>query len=347
VACCFRRFNQRMHTKLILIDDAVGITGGRNYQDDYYDWDGEYSFRDRDVMVAGPVARTMARNFDAFWQARRSVPVERLNDVGRRLLGGVPALPPAVFVHPERVQRLSEEADDEALVGAGRRGHAGGRGGIRCRPAAEAPPRSGAAVDATAPQLDTLIAGARSEILLRRRSYLVLSKPAQALFRSLRQRAQPPRIDVSTSSLAATDNPIVYAVSFKYRRRYMREMGFNIHEYKTVPGRPAAGPRRRAAHAGGRWRRCGRTPAALRFLGHGRSAACGGPDATRVERKVLRTETRPSYLRMKPANRPLPVTRKGVRMGLHAKSMVVDERIAVIGTHNRPAQRNTTTPRVR
>ena len=34
VLCCFRRFNQRMHTKLILVDAAVGITGGRNYQDD-------------------------------------------------------------------------------------------------------------------------------------------------------------------------------------------------------------------------------------------------------------------------------------------------------------------------
>ena len=26
-----------MHTKLIVVDDLVGITGGRNYQNDYYD----------------------------------------------------------------------------------------------------------------------------------------------------------------------------------------------------------------------------------------------------------------------------------------------------------------------
>ena len=25
-----------MHTKLLLVDDRIGITGGRNYQDDYY-----------------------------------------------------------------------------------------------------------------------------------------------------------------------------------------------------------------------------------------------------------------------------------------------------------------------
>ena len=41
VLCCFRRFNQRMHNKLLVIDDAIGVVGGRNYQDHYYDWDRE------------------------------------------------------------------------------------------------------------------------------------------------------------------------------------------------------------------------------------------------------------------------------------------------------------------
>ncbi len=57
-------------------------------------------------------------------------------------------------------------------------------------------------------------------------------------------------------------------------------------------------------------------------------------DGSEVERRVLRAETRPSFLGTKAVNKPLPVTRKGARMGLHAKSMVVDRRIGVIGTHN-------------
>src|SRR3546814_9657877 len=56
-ACCWRRLNQRMHSKLLLVDDIVGITGGRNYQNDYYDCDPVYNFRDRDVLVAGPADR--------------------------------------------------------------------------------------------------------------------------------------------------------------------------------------------------------------------------------------------------------------------------------------------------
>ncbi|MBD4690097.1 phospholipase D family protein, partial [Xanthomonas citri pv. citri] len=38
-----------------------------------------------------------------------------------------------------------------------------------------------------------------------------------------------------SNSLAATDNPIVYALSYKYKRRNMRELGFNIFEYKPFP----------------------------------------------------------------------------------------------------------------
>ena len=47
------------------------------------------------------------------------------------------------------------------------------------------------------------------------------------------------------------------------------------------------------------------------------------------------TETRPSLLSTGvPANRPVPVAGAGPRTGLHAKSVVIDRRIGVVGTHN-------------
>jgi len=54
----------------------------------------------------------------------------------------------------------------------------------------------------------------------------------------------------------------------------------------------------------------------------------------RVDRRVQRTENRPSFFSSSPASDPLPLKRAGVRMGLHAKSMVIDGRVAVVGTHN-------------
>ncbi|PZU28385.1 MAG: phospholipase D family protein [Stenotrophomonas sp.] len=348
VLCCFRRFNQRMHNKLLVIDDVIGVVGGRNYQDDYYDWDSEYNFRDRDVVVAGPEAREMAANFQAFWVARRSVPAERLNDVGKTLLNeGVPALPEAAFRRPERIARVNAEASDPEFIEQAFVDTALPVSAVsyvadlprKHRREREAQPLNGQHV--TEPRLDALISQAQTEVLLQT-PYLVLSKPAQALIKNLRKRETPPRVVVSTNSLAATDNPIVYALSYKYKRRNMRELGFNIYEYKPFPldapidyaqllpapldGEPPAPAPARSRVIGG-----SAAGSNVRGSGSGRRLSADGSE---VEREVLRTETRPSFLGTRAVNRPLPVTRRGARMGLHAKSLVVDRRIGVIGTHN-------------
>ncbi len=333
VLCCFRRFNQRMHTKLLLVDDLIGITGGRNYQDDYYDWDAEYNFRDRDVLVAGPASREMAANFEAFWNARRSIAVERLNDVGRKLLKeGVPAMPPAEFLRPARVAAFSTEASDEAVVDARLVRAAMAVGAVSYvadlpqKHRREEPPDAAPAGS----KLETLIAGAQSEVLLQT-PYLVLSDPAQDLFRSLRQRPAPPQVIVSTNSLAATDNAVVYSMSFKYKRRYLRDFGFRIFEYKPFP---EDAPVDYAALL---------PEAPIGLPGNALVAARPAPVAARAPgsrrpgqkvRKLQRTESRPSFLSSGAGSKLLPLKRAGVRLGLHAKSMVIDNRVGVIGTHN-------------
>ncbi|MFT4256239.1 MAG: phospholipase D family protein [Pseudoxanthomonas sp.] len=332
VLCCFRRFNQRMHTKLLVVDGAVGITGGRNYQDDYYDWDAEFDFRDRDVLIAGPEAQAMAENFEQFWQARRSVPVERLNDVGRRLLrDGVPAMPAEKFAWPQRVQDMRDDAADDELV--------------KERLVEPALPVGAVAYVADLPQkhrrryrnqtapsaseLETLIAATRDKLLLQT-PYLIVSDRARELFRSLRQRESPPQVVVSTNSLAATDNPVVYAVSHKYKRRYLREFGFRIHELKPFP---LSAPIDYDGlltmwDEGASDERSDRN----RVLGSGSSRRTDA--GNRVDRRLRRAESRPSFLSSGSSTRPVPLRRAGLRIGLHAKSMVIDGRIAVIGTHN-------------
>lgn len=339
VLCCFRRFNQRMHTKLLLVDDRIGISGGRNYQDDYFDWDAEYNFRDRDVLVAGPEAAAMAINFQAFWDARRSVPAERLNDVGRTLLKeGVPAMPVPRYLRPERVQAASAQASDPQVVERLFVEPAFQVGAVRY--IADLPQkhrRERRDDDApAAPELEALIRGAQSEVLLQT-PYLVMSKQAQAMFREMRKRQPPPQVTVSTNSLAATDNPIVYSMSFKYKRRYLREFGFRIHEYKPFPedapvdyaalmpeGPPVAAPE-------GVGSRGMRGPSGSIGPSSGSASDAGTGETTR---RLQRTESRPSFFSSGAAAEPLPLKRAGVRMGLHAKSMVIDGEIAVIGTHN-------------
>jgi cardiolipin synthase C len=45
----FRDINQRMHDKTAIFDGIAGITGGRNIADEYFDFDKEYNFRDRNI----------------------------------------------------------------------------------------------------------------------------------------------------------------------------------------------------------------------------------------------------------------------------------------------------------
>jgi phosphatidylserine/phosphatidylglycerophosphate/cardiolipin synthase-like enzyme len=52
-----RDINRRMHNKMMIVDDRVAIIGGRNIQDEYFDWHPDYNYRDRDLLVAGPVTQ--------------------------------------------------------------------------------------------------------------------------------------------------------------------------------------------------------------------------------------------------------------------------------------------------
>jgi phosphatidylserine/phosphatidylglycerophosphate/cardiolipin synthase-like enzyme len=172
-----------------------------------------------------------------------------------------------------------------------------------------------------APELKTLISGARQEVLIQT-PYLVMSDAAQDLFRSLHQRADAPEVIVSTNSLAATDNAVVYSMSFKYKRRYLREFGFRIYEYKPFP---EDAPIDYAALL---------PEPPIGVAGAASAGSENGIEGPQVLRKLQRTEPRPSFLSSGAATRLLPLKRAGVRIGLHAKSMVIDNRIGVVGTHN-------------
>ena len=358
-ACCWRRLNQRMHSKMLVVDGKVAVTGGRNYQDDYYDWSDEYNFRDRDVLVAGPEVRAMHENFEAFWNSRRAVPIERLGDVGRHLLDdGVPALAAPDYQRPERVAAVSREADDAQLVGEHLAGAALPVGEVEFLadlPEKHRRSRQGEVAPSTR-GLRELIEGAQDEVLLQT-PYLVLSDPAQRMFRALHERPDAPDVLVSTNSLAATDSFITYALSYKYKRRYLRDFGFQIHEFKPFPEdapidvdatgaidiawEPDGTPVIEGAPLDGRDGAAGGDgPVAPAVAGSG---AGNGSDARPVDpgaganRAGPRPLTR-EYSALRFAginvNDRVPLKRAGVRIGLHAKSMVIDERIGVVGTHN-------------
>ena len=295
----FRDLNRRMHNKLMLVDGRVGIIGGRNVQDEYFDWKDDYNYRDRDLLVAGPATAAMRTNFEAFWNDERALPPPRLGDVARVLLANHGPPPHEPTPRSPRVEALAALAADGAGVFERLRpylydvGRVDFYGDLPAKHSEGARSRN----DASGALLAAL-ASTEHELLLQT-PYLVMSRPARQLFRRLHRRDDPPSVIVSTNSLAATDAFPVYAMSHKYKRLYLRELGFQIYEYKPFP---ADLPVDLAVP--GTWDRpVGAAPVA-RLRG---TAGSRGP---------------------------VPLKRAGVRIGLHSKSMVVDERIGIVGSHN-------------
>lgn len=339
-ACCWRKLNQRMHNKLLVVDGQVAITGGRNYQNDYYDWDTSYNFRDRDILVAGPAIPEIAANFDAFWDAPLSRPLTRLVDVGRLVLReGVPAVQHPEPEQPRRIELIGRDADDAALVRT--RLVDAAIPVLSLRYIGDAPGKHAGSVPTTetpSQMLRELIDSAEQRVLLQT-PYLVLSKPAQRLFEDLQKRESPPRVVVSTNSLAATDAFIPYALSYKYKRRYLRDFKFEIYEFKPFP-QDAPIDVEATGTVGVEWHADG-TAVVLGSGASGSGPSRGG--SLGVGAEGSRSPDRPiplareySALRYskRGANEQVPLQRGGVRFGLHAKSMVIDERVGVIGTHN-------------
>ncbi|MGJ7557891.1 phospholipase D family protein [Variovorax sp. RB3P1] len=72
------RIQQRMHNKLFLADNVLGVTGGRNLGDAYFGNATTGNFVDVDVLAAGPIVQDLSRSFDSYWNNERAYPVQSL-----------------------------------------------------------------------------------------------------------------------------------------------------------------------------------------------------------------------------------------------------------------------------
>ena len=105
----FDRVQQRMHNKLFIADNAMGVTGGRNLGDAYFGHAESGNFVDLDVLAAGPVVQELSRSFDSYWNNQRAYPVQSL--VTRKELD-------AMRRHFQTLDARAHESSDDVPHGA-------------------------------------------------------------------------------------------------------------------------------------------------------------------------------------------------------------------------------------
>ena len=73
------RLDYRMHNKMLIADGAIGLVGGRNVGDQYFEIDPASQFADDDVFAGGPIMRDVSAKFDEFWNSALAIPAEALS----------------------------------------------------------------------------------------------------------------------------------------------------------------------------------------------------------------------------------------------------------------------------
>ncbi len=276
----FRSANQRMHNKTFIVDNKVVITGGRNIADEYFDYDHEYNFRDRDVLLLGKTTKEVTKSFYKFWTDSLSVLVTDLNteeplnvsDPNRFERLHEYACNPENFWPAVRVRLESFPSDFKRAQTAGKIVWLDSMAFVSDDPGKNDGTHGLGGGGKTTSALAELVMNAKTSIDIQS-PYLITTEESRQLFKDAVDRGVTVRI--LTNSLASTDNVEAFS-SYQSDRENLLNTGVEVYEFR--------------------------------------------PDAE--ERTKIMTGELQATLEHKPI------------FGLHAKSMVIDGKIAVIGTFN-------------
>ena len=73
----FQALNQRMHNKLMIVDNHAIIAGGRNLGNEYFGLGKEFNFLDVDVIAVGGVVEESSDAYDDYWNDNSVYPLTR------------------------------------------------------------------------------------------------------------------------------------------------------------------------------------------------------------------------------------------------------------------------------
>ncbi|HEX9720162.1 MAG TPA: phospholipase D family protein [Ramlibacter sp.] len=244
------RIQKRMHNKLFIADNAMGITGGRNLGDAYFGTDDKSNFVDLDVLAVGRVVRDMSASFDRYWNNELAYPMQSLVSAGdleklrkepapaARDPSQAPPKPLPSMPAPTLTSTILPGVTATAVVGPEPVPMDLRTIALAWAPAAvmvDKPGKIGPGDDEVDAG-DTLVDGllqlmgeARQDVLIVS-SYFVPGAPMMQAF--ARMRAKGVRIRVLTNSLASTDAPAAHAGYARYRKDLLA-LGVELYELRA------------------------------------------------------------------------------------------------------------------
>jgi cardiolipin synthase C len=229
------RLNHRMHNKLLAVDGAIAIVGGRNVADEYFDAGAvSVRFGDFDVVAVGAVVPDLEKSFDEYWNCALSIPQEALFQPQ-----------PAATVHEARAELEENRAESEELArrldgGDPLAGLLDGRVPLTWAAAtmiADPPEKAAAKLTSgdgspTATNIDALVEGVTRDLVVISPYFVPGPDGRDSLERLLRRGV---RVRILTNSLASTDVPAVHGAYRRYRRALV-DAGAEVFEVRPVPG---------------------------------------------------------------------------------------------------------------
>jgi putative cardiolipin synthase len=233
-----RRLDFRMHNKLMLIDNASALIGGRNIGDQYFQIDPQGQYADDDVFVYGPTVQKLSESFDSYWNSALAIPVQALS-------GGAPKAAELAAYRTE-LSAARQKAQDagasylkDAESGAPLAGILDGAlpvvwasALVVCDPPDKRHEHAASTRSAFAyePVAKTVTA-VRSELLMITPYFVPTPGESQAL-KELRQRNV--RVGILTNSLESTTEVSAHA-GYQRHRTEMLQSGVELHEVRAAP----------------------------------------------------------------------------------------------------------------
>ena len=247
------RLSRRMHNKLMAVDGAIAVAGGRNIGDEYFTGNRAFEFGDFDVFVAGPAVTRLEHSFDAYWNNALSIPAQALDEASPADLDAY---------RKELAEHAEKMADSDYARGVAKGDPLGaimkGTVPLVFAPAQVLYDNPDKATPDGDDQLDghllrdRLMEACRattSELVIVS-PYLVPGADQMAMLRDLRQKGV--RVRILTNSLASTDVPVVHA-GYRKRRLPLAQMGVELFEVKPQLDAPRVGRMRLVSDPDGRF----------------------------------------------------------------------------------------------